>query len=202
MKTNKQIFLVAGMVTTMFLAGCGKIPQQDIDTANDAIEAAKTAGAEIYAAENFAALQDSMKVVMEGIEAGKSKFFGNNAKSKEKLAQVTVMAGEVKVQAENRLSELKVQIQATIDEINALVAENKQLISEAPKGKEGTSALVAIRNEIAMIETSVTEAGEMFAGGDFLGTYDKVTAARDKALSINAELKEVIAKYKAAVRSR
>lgn len=186
----------------MMLAGCSKVPQAEIDKANAAIEAAKTAGAEIYNAESFAALQDSMNVVMEEIEAVKSKFLKNYGEPKEKLAVIEATATGVEAETVKIIDALKTQIQSTIAEINTILVENRQLISEAPRGKEGTTALNAIRNEITMIETSVTEATTMFENADYQGANDRVMASKEKAVAINAELKEVIAKYKAAVRAR
>ena len=202
MKKSKQVILVSGLLFTMLLAGCSKVPQEEIDKANAAIEAAKTAGAETYNAESFAALNDSMKVVMENIEAGKSKFLKSYGDSKEKLAAITATANEVEAETVKIIDSLKAQIQATIAEVNTLLEENRQLISEAPRGKEGTSALNAIRNEISMIETSVAEATSMFENADYQGANDRTMASKEKAVAINAELKEVIAKYKAAVKAR
>lgn len=202
MKTSKQILFATAIAASMLFAGCGSVPQQEIDSANAAINAAKTAGAEIYANEEFTALQDSMKVALESIETGKSKIIKNYGDAKEMLLMVTGKAGEVKLLAETRIEELKVKIQASTDEINRLIAENKQLLSEAPKGKEGTTALVAIRNENSLIETSLAEAATMFANADYQGADMKLSAALEKAMSINTELSGVIDKYKAATRGR
>lgn len=202
MRKSKHVFLVLAVLATIVISGCGTIPQQEIDNATAAIDSARVAGAEIYASERFTALQDSMRVAMESIEAGRSKIIKNYSDSKEMLEQVTVMAGEVKSETEAMIEEIKSQVQSTINEIELLVAENRQLLSEAPRGKEGTSALVAIRNEIELVEVAVNEAAQMYENSNFKGANDRVISARDKAVALNSELKEVIAKYKLAVRSR
>lgn len=202
MKKSKQVILITGITMSMFFAGCSSVPQEEIDEANAAIEFAKTAGAVIYSPDSFSALQDSMMVAMEMVEAGKSKLIKNFNESREMLEKVTIMAGEVKTETDNRIEELKKQVQATVEEVNILIKENNQLVSEAPRGKEGTSALTAIRNEIAMIESSITEVGVMYENGNYLGANDRAIAAKEKAVSINSELKEVIAKYKKAAGSR
>ncbi|MFH0756796.1 MAG: hypothetical protein V2B15_05885 [Bacteroidota bacterium] len=187
-------------LTTLLFTGCAKLPQAEIDAANAAVELAKTAGADIYAHVNYVALQDSLNRVLVNIESEKSKFIKTYATSKEGLAGVTQFAGEVKLQAETRIEEVKLEIQNTIAEVHTLIAANRQLVLEAPKGKEGTTVLVAIKGEIDAIEASMNETGAMLANGDYLATLDKVNAAKEKATSINTELSEVIAKYKANVK--
>lgn len=189
-------------LTTLVLTGCSKVPQAEIDAANAAVEQAKTAGADVYVHIDFVALQDSLNSVMVSIESQKSKFIKNYGTAKEHLAGVTQFAGEVKLQSETRIEELKLEIQNTITEVEALIAANRQLILEAPKGKEGTSALVAIKGEIDGTETSINETSAMFESGDYLATLDKANAAKEKATAINTELKEVIAKYKANTKGK
>ncbi|MBN2520244.1 MAG: hypothetical protein JXB17_07055 [Bacteroidales bacterium] len=198
---NKFLFgLITLSLTVILITSCSKVPQVEIDAANSAIEEARTAGAEIYVQTSFVQLQDSMKAVMTGIEAQKSKFFKNYSASKEQLASVTQLANEVKQQTEIRKEELKKEIQTTISEVKTLIDANKQLILEAPKGKEGTTALVAIKGELTTIEAIVVEANTMFDSGNLIGSLDKAKVAKEKAASINTELKGVIAKYKANVK--
>lgn len=196
---NKQIFkgLLLILATTMLIS-CGKVPQAEIDQANTAIEAAEASGAALYVPDAFAAVQDSMNSILEGIEVEKSKLFRNYGAEKEALLAVATMAGEVKVKSETRQEELKAEIQTTMANVLALVEEDKQLLAKAPRGKEGTAALTAIKNDITVIEGAVAEAKTMLEGGELLGTLDKLNVAQEKAASINAELKEVIAKYNKA----
>lgn len=139
---------------------------------------------------------------MATIESQKSKLFKNYSTAKEHLAGVTQFAEEVKQQAETKKEELKTEIQNTIAEVKTLIEASRQLILEAPKGKEGTSALVAIKNELNVVETSINETNSMFEKGDYLATLDKAKAAKGKATAINTELAEVIAKYKANVKNK
>ncbi len=189
-------------MTALILTSCSKVPQAEIDAANAAIEQARSAGAEVYVPEEFVSLQDSMNSVLVSIESEGSKFIKTYATAKEDLASVTQFAGEVQQQAETRKEELKMEIQTMIAEVKTLIESNRQLILEAPRGKEGTSALIAIKGEVDAVETSINEASTLFEAGDYMITLDKAKAAKEKATAINSELSEVIAKYKANVQSR
>jgi len=191
--------VIMGMAALLFTS-CAKLPQEEIDAANAAIAEAQTAGADVYVSESFVALQDSMNAVMEAVEVQNSKFFKNFTAEKEGLANVTALAQNVRQQSETRKEELKQEITNTIAEIKTLLEANNQLITEAPKGKEGTAAIEAIKAELAAIETSVSEATASLEQGELMASLDKARAAKEKASAINAELQEVIAKYKANVR--
>ena len=189
-------------VTVLFLTSCAKVPQTEIDAAMAAVDQAKTAGADVYAHESYIALQDSLKGIIATIESQKSKLIKNYTTAKEHLAGVTEFAGMVTQQAENRKEEMKIEIQNTIAEVKALIGSSRQLILEAPKGKEGTSALVAIKGEIDAVEATINETSSTFEKGDYFSTLDKARAAKGKAASVNNELTEVITKYKANVKNR
>lgn len=196
--------IIAGItilgLTTILLTSCSDEPQAEIDAARAAIEQARVAGADIYVHESYVTLQDSLSGVMINIESKKSKFIKNYSTSREQLAGVTQFAGEVEQQAETRKGELKVEIQNTITEVKSLIETNRQLILQAPKGKEGTSALLAIKAELDAIETSIGDTQAMIENGDYLAALDKAKAAKEKATAINTELSNVIAKYKANVK--
>jgi len=173
MKTKVLASIVIFGMAVMVLSSCSKLPQAEIDAANAAIENARNAGADVYVPENFIALQDSLKSVMVNIEAQSSKFIKNYSAAQEGLTGVSQFAAEVQLQSETRKEELKIEIKNTIAEVKSLIESIRQLILEAPGGKEGTSALMAIKGEIDAVE-----------------------------ISINEELTGVIVKYKSSVQSR
>ncbi|KYG80505.1 hypothetical protein EV198_2179 [Roseivirga ehrenbergii] len=198
--TNKLIgALIIGMVA---VTSCADVPQTEIDAATAAIETAKAAGAEVYVTEQYNALNDSMAVAMASLEEQKSKFFKKYTKTVEKLTQVTAMANEVSANTEATKEAVKTEILASMEEVQTLVAQGRQLITEAPKGKEGTTALEAIKTELDVVEASITESNTMFQNGELKPSLEKVKVAKEKASSINTELTEVISKYKAAPRRK
>ncbi|WP_107822206.1 hypothetical protein [Mangrovibacterium marinum] len=194
MKKKLMIALTAVSIAVLF-SSCGKVPQAEIDAVNAAIEAANTAGASVYVAEDFAALQDSMLAVNESIEAQNGKLFKNFDGVKAQLAVVSQLAADTKVKAETRKEEVKQEVIALQTDVTKLLASNNALIAQAPKGKEGAAALEAIKGDNGLVETSLTEVSELVAADNFMAALDKAKAAKEKGDAINAELSEVIAKY-------
>lgn len=189
------MLVVTALSLAVVLSSCGKAPQAEIDAANAAIEAAKAIGADVYVAEDFAALQDSMKAVNEEVEAQNAKLFKNFNKVKEQLVVVTQLADETKAKAETRKAEVKAEVEALQVEVSDLLTQNNELIAKAPKGKEGAAALEAIKSDNELIAASLTEVAGLVEADNLMAALDKVKASKEKASAINTELSEVIAKY-------
>lgn len=184
------------MAMVVFMTGCAKVPQMEIDNAKAAVEEARAAGADLYQQAQFGAVQDSLKVALANVETQKSKLFSRYGAVKVQLEGVKTLAMQVKESTLARIEEVKQEITTTMTEVTALVTENKDLLTKAPKGKEGREALEQIKTDMAGIDASVVDAQTMLASGDLLGTLDKIKAAKDKSMGINAELKEAIDKAK------
>lgn len=189
------MIVVMALSVAVLFSSCGKVPQAEIDAAFAALDSAKMAGADVYLAEDFTALQDSMKAITENVEAQKSKFFANYGDIKEKLAQVTEQAAATVGKTEARKEEVKQEVAALQAEVATLQTQNNELVAKAPKGKEGKAALEAIKADIALIDTTVGEANTQIAAGELMPALDKMKAAKEKAVAINTELNDVIAKY-------
>lgn len=190
---------VLGFVVISFvvlLSSCAKVPQAELDAVNAAIEDARTNGADVYLPGEFAALQDSMNVINQMVEAQKGKLFGSYKAVSAKIAELTSTAATVKGNVETRKVEVKNEIDTLMVEVTKLVGEAKGLVAIAPKGKEGAAAVDAIKTEIGVVETAVNEATAKLQSGDLMGTLDQLKAGKEKITAVTTELNDVIAKYK------
>jgi len=133
---------------------------------------------------------------MVEIEAQSSKLFKSYGNAKEKLVVVTTQATELVAKTEVRKEDIKTEVATAEAATLALIEENNQLVTKAPKGKEGKEAIEAIKLDLTGITTSVGEVSGLVASGDLLGAQTKVNAAQQKATQINAELKGVLDKAK------
>lgn len=191
---RNKLFSLAIVAMLVLAAGCAKVPQAEIDSAQASLQEAQMTGAEIYQPAQMAALQDSFNKVMEQVEAEKSKFFASYADVKDKLAVISQNALQVQQSTIERKEMIKQEIQASLAEISMLLAENNALIEQAPKGKEGVAALEMIKTDLSVIETSVAETNSLLETGDLVAAQGKASAAKEKALAINTELKTVMEK--------
>jgi len=193
----KKIFYVLSIVAaTLLFTSCAKPPQAEIDAAKAALEAAKTAQADLYVEADYLAVQDSLNAVMAYVEQQNSKLFKSFGKAKEKLVVITADATGLVAKSDARKEQIKTEVATAEAATQALIAENNALLAKAPKGKEGKEAIEAIKLDLTGITTSVGEVPGLVASGDLLGAQTKVNAAQQKATEINTELKTVLEKAK------
>jgi hypothetical protein len=198
----KNTFIGALILAMFTVTSCADLPQAEMDAATAAVASAKAAGADIYEAEQFNALNDSMAVAMADLETQKSKFFKKYTTTIEKFNGVVALASEVETNTASTIEMIKSEIASSTTEIQTLVAEGRQLMTQAPTGKEGRSALEAIKTELDVVEATIADSETMVQGGNLKTALEKLTAAKSKASTINTELSDVISKYKAAPRRK
>jgi len=153
-----------GLLTIVFvttLSSCNKAPQTEIDATKTAISEAQAIGADVYLPEEFMAMNDSLDAIMLNIESKKSKWFTNYDSEKEQLNNIMTLATTVKQNTETRKDEIKNEIMASLVEIRTLLDENQVLLTQAPKGKEGTAALIAIKDELSLLSKSIDDVMKM-----------------------------------------
>jgi hypothetical protein len=195
MKKN-VIKLAALSLVILLAASCAKVPQVELDAAKASIEAAKSVEANVYLATEFNGLQDSYNATTVAIETENSKSFISRDYDaiKEQLVKIAADADAVKLKAEERKVQVRDEVQQSLAALALLITEDKDLLAQAPKGKEGKEALEAIQNDITIIEASVNEINTLIANGDYLTAQDKVNSSKAKAESIKEELTIAIAK--------
>ena len=191
---NKVLMGLAVIAMVAVLSSCGKKPQAEIDAANAAIEAAKTAEAAVYVPAEFAAVQDSLNAVTAEITAKESKLFKNFKGETAKLASVVTLANTVAANAATKKEEVKAEAANLMTGIKTVIEENVKLIPKLPRGKEGAAVIEQIKADVATVDASVVEAQGLFDKGSYMDALNKVKAAKEKADGLNAEVKEVLTK--------
>jgi hypothetical protein len=193
MKRN-LLYVIAGISLMLVFAGCAKLPQAEIDAAKAAIEEVRAAQADLYLPDQFAAINDSLRVAMEKVEAQKGKLFKSYKKVKVQLVNIPTMAATIKANTETRKAEVKAEAEALLAEVTTMQTENNTLAVKLPMGKNEKEAVAAIKAELGVIDTAITEVGGMLTNGDFLGALNKVKAVKDQAMAKNTEIKDVLTK--------
>ncbi len=191
---NKILMGLSAIVMIAVLVGCGKKPQVEIDTTNAAIEAAKTAEADIYLPDEFAAVQDSMNAILADIEAQEGKMFKNYGDATENLASVQALANELTSKVDGKKEEVKAEAETLMNDIETVIAENNRLVARLPRGKEGVAVIEQIKADLSNVDASVAEAKNAYDSGAFMDAYNKLQAAKAKADELNAEMKEALTK--------
>jgi hypothetical protein len=191
---NRILMGLAAIAMVAVLSSCGKTPQVEIDAANAAIEAAKTAEAAVYLPAEFAAVQDSLNAIMTEIAAQESKLFKKFGPAKVKLASVVTLANQVAANTATKKEEVKGEVANLMTSIKTVIEENGKLIPKLPRGKEGAAVIEQIKADVATVDAAVVEAQGLFDKGSYMDALNKINAANEKATALNTEVKEALTK--------
>lgn len=193
---KNRLFLVVAIVAVVALAtSCAKVPQAALDAATAALDSAKAVQTDVYFPEEYAALDDSLTVMLQNIETQKSKSAADFKTIKTGADEIAAKAAELAGNVETKKAEVKAEAETMLGDAATLLDEAKTLITKAPRGKEGKAVLDEMKDELGVIENSLTEAKTAFdEGTNYMQVVDKVKAASDNLNGIITELKEAMAK--------
>ncbi len=191
---SKILMGLAAIAMVAVMSSCGKKPQVEIDATNAAIEAAKTAEANVYLPAEFSAVQDSMNAIMADITAQEGKLFKKFGPAKEKLAATLAQANQVVANVAAKKEEVKKEAETLLNDIKTVVTENGKLVPKLPRGKEGAAVIEQIKADLSNVDAAVAEAQGLYDKGAFMDALNKIKAAKEKADGLNAEIKEALTK--------
>lgn len=198
MNAKGRIALVVGAVVGLMLAGCAKAPQVEIDAAKAAIEAAKTAEANVYVAESFASAEKSLADAMAEVEKQNAAFAmsRNYAQAKTLLAAAATQAQAAQTASDAAKQAVKAEAEGTLATVQTALVEARKLLDKAPKGKEGKEALAAMAAELSTVDSSLVGAQTQIQSGQFAAARDALNASKAKVDQITGELTAAIEKSK------
>lgn len=202
MSSAIRIGTLALALVLVLVSGCAKVPQQEIDGAKAALDAAKTAEADRYATSEFNAANDSLQAALALVETQNSRLsvLRNYDHATVRLNAVTAAANTVRDEAINRKEGVRQEVQTLLADIRMALVDAQRLIAAAPTGKEGRVVLNTMKGELATLETSLTQVTDLMTSGDYLTAREKAEVFKSKVLSIEDELRTAIARHSALKR--
>jgi len=177
------------MILVMFaFVGCDDIPQQEIDDANAALDAAKKAEADRYVPDKFNAAKQSLDRAMAVVQEEESAMFSDFDEARNLLATAKTAAEEAAAAAPGKKEEVKQAAEAALAGISAEVATTQKMWRSAPRGKGTREALQLIKEEIERTEAMQSEVQAAIDGGDYLAAQQKAQEIVNKLKSLQGEL--------------
>jgi hypothetical protein len=189
MSRRVSLELIAAVVCTSLLSSaCGAPPSREMDQAQGAIDAARAARADRYAATEYDAAVKALQSAHDAVAqrdyrlalnyALDSRGRAQNAAKEAADQQVTLRSG-----AERRLGEL-----------TAMLDQAKQRLGAAEAARVPRRALAAPRAGIASAEASLQKAGTEIQQGDYQSSQKRLS---DSAAQLQAAIMDSDAAIKA-----
>ena len=154
------------VVIVILSAGCAEPPNKEMNQAQGAIDAARAAGADRFAAAEFAAATDALKRSEDAVAAGDYRQALSHAIDSRERAQ-----NAAKLAVEGR-ADARGQAERAISEVATLLSQ-----AQAQLKNSGSRSMRAPRATVASVEKSLQEARAALARED----YPAVNAALDGA---------------------
>jgi len=189
-------FLVLGIFAVSLFSSCAKQPTQVIDAAKASIEAATKAGAAVYAADELKKLNDDLQAAMDEVSTQSKKFFKKFGTAKTMLTKVQADADALKATIPAKIEAAKNAAIQAQTEAKAALDEAKALLEKAPMGKGTKADIMAMKADLAGLETSFAEVQGGIDSEDFFGASAKAATIKEKATVISDQVKAAIEKVK------
>ena len=192
MKRLMTILLVPALCLAV---GCGKAPTDKLGEAEKLVMDAKLAGAQAYAAEDYAKLEGMLNNAKAELadQSGKFVLFRDYGKAEQMLAAVTAEAPKLVEETAKKKVEAKDAAVSAHEAAKDAVKKTQALVAKAPVGKD-RAAVEAIRNEAKALKASLNEVQMAMDQEDYLTAQAKAKAVQDKSMALSSEVRGALAK--------
>jgi hypothetical protein len=164
------------LASAMLAAGCGEPPSKEMHQAQGAIDAARAAGAERYAADEFRAAVEALKRAEEAVAQRDYRLALNYALDSRERAQNS--AG----QAASERAQARSLAERTLADVTTALAAAKAKLEAGAQAKLPARALAGSRGVVETTERQMQEAGTLLGQEDYVAAH-KVLADRVAALT-------------------
>jgi len=170
------------LVILILSASCGEPPNKEINQAQGAIDAARAAGADRFAATEFAAATDALKRAEQAVAAGDYRLALNHAIDSRERAQ-----SSAKMAVEGR-ADARGQAERAIAEVATLISRAQAQLKDPDIVRLNGRTLRQPRATVAAAEKMLQEARSALAGENYAAVTATLNGA---AANLQAALTEI-----------
>ena len=141
MRVKTFLYFFTMILLLVAFVGCDDVPQQEIDDAKAALEAAKNAEADRYVPDKFNAAKQALDRAMALVQEEESAMFSNFDEARTLVAAAKTAADEATAAVAAKKEEVKQAAESALAAIPAEVAATEKMWRSAPRGKGSREAL-------------------------------------------------------------
>jgi hypothetical protein len=149
-------------IIALAFTACGDPPNKEMDQAQGAIDAARAAGADRYAADEYKAATDALKQSQDAVAQRDYRQALNQALDSREHAQNAARA------AADTKALVRGDVERDMAQIAALIADANTRVAAATRARAPRRVLDGPRQELAAVDESVQKAGEAIKADDYL----------------------------------
>ncbi len=194
----KRVMMVLAVAALVIVVGCAKPPEAEIQKANTAIEAARTAEAETYAPAAYRTAMDTLNAANAAKTEADGKFalFRSYSKAKELYVRAEMLANDAVTQAQAEKERVKAEVTQMLVDVKAVIDSAQVAFKKAPRGKGSKADLAMIQTDLDAVATAYAGAEADFNNGAYASAKAKLENTVQKARAIMAEIAAASARKK------
>jgi hypothetical protein len=175
------------LVVLAFAAGCAEPPNKEMDQAQGAIDAARAAGAEQYAADEYNGAVAALRQSTEAVAQNDYRLALNHALDSRERAQ----------NAARRTADMKAQVRAEVErallEVSGLIVQINAGVEGARRNRVARKLLTGPAQTAAAASEEVQKARAQIEAGDYLGARSALNDVKSRLGKAIAALEEATA---------
>jgi hypothetical protein len=193
MLVGRRSALWFAIVATLTAIACGDPPEKEMQQAQGAIDAARAAGADEYAKEEFTAAQSALKRANDAVEQRDYRLALNNAlDARERAQNAAKLAADGKAVA-------RTEAEHTLGVTTNALNDAHVRLRAAEKNRASSRMLEKPREVVGEADTSVQKARAAFAQADYRTVIETL---RDTATALRAASRDLEGAAAAAPKRR
>jgi hypothetical protein len=191
-KMFKRIAVIFAVFALLVFVSCAKPPEQEMQNANSAIEAARTAESEDYAPDAFQVAMDTLNAANAAKTEADGKFalFRSYGKAKELFVRAEGLANEAATAAQTEKERVKEEVTGLLTQAKAALDSADAALKKAPKGKGSKADIELIKNDLTAAQSGFDEGQADFDAGKYKSAKAKIEAAMQKAQAVISEIEQ------------
>src|SRR5712691_4038296 len=162
--------LFSCILAALVITACGDPPNKEMDQAQGAIDAARAAGADRYAATEYSAATDALKRAQDAVA---QRDYRQALNSREHAQNAAREAADTKAQVRG-------EVERDMAQIAALIAEANTRLAAATRARVSARVLDRPRRELAAVDESVQKAGAAMKADDYLAARTALQGVKER----------------------
>jgi len=168
----------AWLLAALLLSACATPPNKEMDRAQGAIDAARAAGADRYAPDEYNAAVTSLDLANHAVGQRDYRLALNHA-----LESHTHAENAARLGAENR-ARIRGEVEREMALIAALLAEANASVTGAEASRIPRRVIADARRRLAEVNDDVQKAGEAMKADDYLAAQPSLQGVRERIQGI------------------
>jgi len=175
-------WLLPSLLASLLAAACGTPPHKEMDQAQGAIDAARSAGADRYAATEYSAATQSLQLANDAVAQRDYRLALNHALESREHAQNAAR------EAASTHARIRAEVERSMAEIAVLLAQANNRIAAAEKTRTRRPTVADARRTLTQVHDDLQKAGAAMQRDDYLAAQPMLNGVKDRILAVLATL--------------